>query len=153
MKVTECLDSEHRVFLLQLGVLERMLAENAADGELRAVVLALAEAVEKHREVEEGLLYPAIRRAFGETFPPVAVMEHEHRQIEQTIGALRSHSGSVPEAVRRLVEILRAHIQKETEVLFPMAEKKIPAEELEHLAHRCASEHHACGEVSAHRGN
>jgi len=82
MKATECLNTEHGVFLTQLSMLESLLKEGASREVLRAATLTIAASVEKHRAVEEKLLYPAIVRAFGEGFPPIRVMETEHARIQ-----------------------------------------------------------------------
>jgi hemerythrin-like domain-containing protein len=142
MKVTECLNTEHGVFLMQLGVLERMLNEKAPTGELRAVTLAIAETVEKHRDAEEKILYPAILSEFGEGFPPIRVMEAEHKEIERFIRGVASGDGSVPELARGFIDVLRQHIAKEINVLFPMAEQRIAPADLERMACQCVEGYH-----------
>ena len=137
MKVTECLNTEHGVFLIQLGVLERMLTEKATPEELRAATLIVAEAVEKHRDVEEAIFYPAILQAFGEDFPPIQVMETEHKEIESLIQGISSESDSMPTLVRSFIDILRLHIGKEINVLFPMAEEKISGCRRAHITSSC----------------
>lgn len=140
MKVTECLNAEHDVFLMQLSVLDQMLADGAAPGELRACALMLAAAVERHRDLEEEMLYPAILRAFGQDFPPMRVMEAEHKEIERCITSLRDRVGDTSAHARELIAVLGNHIHKEVQVLFPMAEGRIPSAELEHMAARCAKQ-------------
>jgi hemerythrin-like domain-containing protein len=140
MKFTDSLNSEHDVFLVQLGALERLLDGGAPQDEVRACALVLAEAVERHRQGEEDLLYPAILREFGQDFPPIRVMEMEHEQIERCLGGLRDRAGNGPELTRDFIDVLRQHIHKEVHVLFPMAETRIGAAELEkmNLTHRAA---------------
>lgn len=148
MKVTECLNTEHGVFLTQLDVLDRMLKEKASGDELRAAMLTVAEAVEKHREVEEKILYPAILREFGEDFAPIRVMEAEHKDLEGFIRGVESREGDIAASVRGFVDLLRQHIGKEIQVLFPMAEGKIPAADLEEMACRCVEHHHRAAGVN-----
>lgn len=148
MKVTECLNTEHGVFLTQLGVLERMLKENSPAGELRAVMLAVAAAVEKHRDVEEKILYAAILREFGENFPPIQVMEVEHKEIERCIQGVASRNGSIPDLVRGFIDTLRQHIVKEINVLFPMAEQRISETDLEKMACQCVEHYHQAAGVT-----
>lgn len=150
MKVTECLNAEHDVFLLQLSVLEQMLESGASTDEVRASALTLAAAVERHRDLEEELLYPAILRAFGQDFPPMRVMEAEHKEIERCIIALRDRTGDASVHARGLISVLRDHIQKEVQVLFPMAQSRIPAADLERMAIHCAT-HGACSAHAAAR--
>lgn len=148
MKVTECLNTEHGVFLTQLGVLERMLKENASPAELRAATLAIAEPVERHRDAEESILYPAIREHFGQDFPPVQVMEAEHKEIEHFLRGVASGDGNVPDLVRGFIDILREHIAKEINVLFPMAEQRIADADLEQMACRCKELYHEAAGVT-----
>ncbi len=150
MKATECLNVEHGVFLTQLEVLERMLQAKASSESLRAVTLAVAAAVEKHRDLEERLLYPAILKAFGPGFPPIQVMEAEHKEIESCITAIASRDVNTPSLVQAFIDILREHIHKEIRILFPMAEQRIPAGELAEMACQCA---HAAGSEQAPNGD
>lgn len=148
MKVTECLNTEHGVFLTQLGVLERMLKEKSPVEELRAVMLAVAEAVEKHRDAEEKILYPAILREFGEGFPPIQVMEAEHKEIERYIHGVASRNGNIPDFVRGFIDVLRQHIAKEINVLFPLAEQRISGTNLEQMACQCVEHYHQVAGVT-----
>ena len=143
MKATECLNTEHGVFLTQLSYLEGLLNEGASGEVLRAVTLTIAASVEKHRAVEETLLYPAIVRAFGEGFPPIRVMEAEHAQIEECIQGITGRHVDTEGLVRTFIDTLRQHIAKEINVLFPMAEGAIPAPELEQMACQCVAHFHA----------
>ncbi len=142
MKVTECLNTEHGVFLTQLSVLERLLSDSAGPAELAAATRTLAQAVENHRRAEESVFYPALRRVFGDDFPPLAVMEEEHREIERCIQGVLRGGPETARYARGFVEVLRGHIAKEIEVLFPMAEQRIPADELERLAADCIRHYH-----------
>lgn len=148
MKVTECLNTEHGVFLTQLGVLERMLNGHAPNGELRVVTLAIAETVERHRDAEEKILYPAILREFGEGFPPLQVMEAEHQEIERFIRGVASGDENIPDLVRGFIEVLRQHIVKEINVLFPMAEQRITGADLERMASQCVEHYHQSAGVT-----
>jgi len=143
MKATECLNTEHGVFLTQLSVLETLLNQGASTEVLRAVTLTIAAAVEKHRDVEEKFLYPAILREYGAGFPPIQVMEAEHKQIEECIKGIEEHHKETQGMVRAFIDTLRQHIGKEINVLFPLAEEKISARELEQIACHCVDDYHA----------
>ena len=154
MKVTECLNTEHGVFLTELGVLEWMLKESAPAGELRAVTLTIAKAVERHRDVEEKIFYPAILREFGEGFPPIQVMEAEHKEIERCIQGVASGNENIADFVRGFIDILRQHIAKEINVLFPMAEQRISGPDLERMACQCVEHYHqAVGVTPSQHGS
>lgn len=148
MKITECLNTEHGVFLRQLGVLERLLDEKAPAEAIRAATLTIASAVELHRDVEESLLYTAIRRVFGEDFPPLRVMEAEHREIERCFRGIDARAAETPDLARAFIGVLRQHIAKEIQVLFPMAEERLEPGELERLACRCVEQYHTVAGVT-----
>lgn len=147
MKVTECLNTEHGVFLAQLAVLEQMVRTSVAPAELRAATQTIAQAVENHRQAEEKILYPAIRRAFGEDFPPLKVMEEEHREIERCVHGVLAGRPDAAQYARGFIEVLRQHIAKEIQVLFPMAEQRIPAAELERMSGECVRHYHEAAGV------
>ena len=136
------------MFLTQLGVLESMLKSNATAAELRAVTLAIATTVELHRDAEEEILYPAILRAFGQEFPPIQVMVEEHAQIERFIEGVRSSDANVPEMVQGFIDVLRQHIAKEINVLFPLAEQRIEAADLERMTDECVERYHRAAGVT-----
>ncbi|MBI3329138.1 MAG: hemerythrin domain-containing protein [Nitrospinae bacterium] len=147
MKATECLNTEHGVFLRQLSMLEKLLEEDASREVLRAVTLTIATAVEWHRAVEEQFLYPAIVREYGQGFPPIQVMEAEHAQIEACIKGIAERHNDMQGLVREFIDTLRQHIGKEINVLFPLAEAKISAGELEQMACECVEHYHALAGV------
>lgn len=141
MKVTECLNVEHGVFLRQLDYLEELYRTGAPESVLGAVLQTIARAVEAHAGQEEHGLYPAIEEVFGPQFPPLQVMELEHQEIDRIVEATRA--ATFPRGmILRFLEVLRGHIQKEMNVLFPMAEEGVPVERLEALARKCAEEGH-----------
>jgi hemerythrin-like domain-containing protein len=80
-----------------------------------------------HFEIEEQILFPAIEDAVG-GLPPVAEMIAEliaeHRRMEALIGALRS----APDAdlLARFCGLLSAHIRREENDLFQMAQARLP---------------------------
>jgi hemerythrin-like domain-containing protein len=136
MKITELLNAEHGVFLAQLRYLEDQLDRRAHRAALAASTLTIAHAVEVHREVEEKLLYPALEAALGPA-SPVPVMLDEHAEIEMALSQVRS--GRFDESViRTFVFVLSQHIQKEIEILFPLAHEKLPGERLSELGRRAA---------------
>ena len=142
MKATECLNTEHGVFLLQLDTLKKMIDEKATLPELRAAVRVIGVAVEKHRDIEDRYLYPAIIRECGKEFPPIRVMAEEHEQITECIKKIESNSLKSYDPIKKFIAILEEHIQKEIKVLFPMAEETISQEELEEMVY-CCLEHHS----------
>lgn len=147
MKITECLNTEHGVFLTQLSYLEQLVGEDASDEVLREVTRTIARAVDRHRHVEEKFLYPAILREFGKNFVPIQVMESEHEEIGRLLFEITRGQANLPNLVQDFIDLLRQHIGKEIQVLFPMSEEKIPVEELEEMTKKCVEFIHQTGGV------
>jgi hemerythrin-like domain-containing protein len=127
---TDILREEHGLILHALGSLEQAadrLASGAAppDGfwdDLIAWLRAFADA--NHHGKEEGALFPAIVNAgvLGRG-GPIEVMLEEHAEGRRLLRAMET--GPAREraiASRRYVGLLRDHIGKENEVLFPLAD-------------------------------
>jgi hemerythrin-like domain-containing protein len=145
MKATAILMDEHRLIERVLAALQTA-AERLDRGE-RIDAAFFADAVEFsrgfadgcHHHKEEGVLFPALQAAgMPVEGGPVGVMLAEHEQARALTralsdGAERMAAGSaaasarVVSAAREYVRLLRAHIQKEDRVLFPMADQLIPA--------------------------
>jgi len=145
MRTTEILMDEHRVIERVLLCLEKM----ADDAFTRHVVdvssardavgflRTFADAC--HHGKEERRLFPALER-FGlpREAGPTAVMRHEHeigrarvRGMDEAATAFEKGDAAAADRfafeARGFVELLRDHIAKEEEVLFPMADRMIPA--------------------------
>lgn len=93
--------------------------------EIRALADALVGA-EPHHEKEEHLLFPALETR-GVTMPP-RVMRREHDELRRwkkrlVAAAHEAHpdTEAIAEPVGTLAALLRDHIHKENEVLYPMA--------------------------------
>lgn len=151
MKITECLNTEHGVFLTQLEFLEQLVKEKAPDEVLRGVTRTIARAVERHRHVEEKFLYPAILREIGKDFRPIQVMESEHEEIGRLVFEIIRGSAGLSTLVTNFIGVLRQHIMKEIQVLFPLSEERISKQELEQMACQCVEYVHETSGVPSHR--
>lgn len=127
---TDVLREEHRVILRALILLERA-ADRLARGEAlpggsweRVIGWLRAFADLNHHAKEERYLFPALAQAgVPSEAGPVAVMLAEHVEGRGFIQAMQASEVSCrTEAVRRYVQLLRDHIEKENGVLFPLAE-------------------------------
>lgn len=121
-------EQEHAEALRELERLERaaLAAQDGANGAhvletLRAAHRFLSQAVRQHNEKEERALFPVLGDA-----APTQIFEDEHvrlRALEDEL--LEALEASSPAAAVRpslaIVALLRAHIERENEVLFPMA--------------------------------
>jgi hemerythrin-like domain-containing protein len=145
-KAIDDLRHEHEAILSSLGILDQITAD--IDGaatpdrlDLGNFVGFLKEFADKcHHGKEEGLLFPALNRAgIPEKGGPVQVMLSEHEQGRRFIGVMDRAIASGPdykafaEASRNYSSLLRNHIQKENNVLFPMAEATLDQARLEQL--------------------
>lgn len=152
MHPTQILSSEHRVIEIVLDALERMAKKTLADGRLEkqpaleAIDFIRHFADGCHHAKEEGQLFPALfEKGFPRQQGPVAVMLQEHEfgrahvraMAEAVEAASNGDSSAVQEFVsqaRGYVNLLRAHIQKEDNILFPMADRTLSGEDQHCLA-------------------
>ncbi len=152
-RATDDLRHEHDAILAALDILQNMdqqlnagqttgsaaTAELSAD--LQAFIGFLKEFADKcHHGKEEGFLFPALTAA-GTPGQGVSVgdllKEHEQgrERIRQMEASLRPtlDAARFSSAARRYAEVLRSHIQKENDILFPLADKTLSAEKLDEL--------------------
>jgi len=145
-RAIEDLMHEHEAILFALEILDaigqRMAAGEAVDpADLAAFIGFLQEFADKcHHGKEEGMLFPALVAAgVPQQDGPVGVMLHEHTLGRQWIhdmdASLRPtlDASAFVRAARGYADLLRAHVQKENEVLFPMAERLLSAARLDAL--------------------
>ncbi|MDX2151640.1 MAG: hemerythrin domain-containing protein [Bryobacteraceae bacterium] len=140
---------EHRVIEQMLTALETRINALETAGEFPAAFLTEALdffrdfADTRHHHKEEDLLFPAMIAA-GLPSPggPVDCMLHEHETGRAYLAAIRANLPAAAEgdpAARDLIrsratayiDMLRHHIYKEDNVLFPMAQRLLGADALE----------------------
>lgn len=147
---TQVLKDEHALILEALDAMERKvsaLEAGAAPDRAyfeKAVQFLRTFADQCHHGKEENLLFKTmVDRGFPRQAGPIAVMLHEHetgrsfiRGIAEGVAAV----GTDPGAAKRIIEngrgyigLLRAHIDKENHILFPMADNVLTPEDQEHL--------------------
>jgi hemerythrin-like domain-containing protein len=139
---------EHRVIEQVLNCLEK-LADRCEAGEKLDGTSAL-EALEFfrnfadrcHHGKEEGHLFPLLEaRGFGRQGGPTGVMLHEHEEGRRLVAAMaRTVERDTPREfvrhARAYVGLLREHIRKEDQCLFPMAAGILSGTDAESLARR-----------------
>ncbi len=93
-----------------------------------------------HHGKEEGILFPElVKKGFPKESGPIAVMLHEHTIGRSYIKDLGNHfelydAGNESELFRvaddmnKYIGLLTSHIQKENQILFPMADRALPEE-------------------------
>lgn len=151
-RAIQTLMHEHRVIEQVLGSLVTFTARlQRGEAEERAPLSDFAAffsnfADRCHHGKEEDLLFAAMtRHGFPAETGPIAVMLAEHVEGRRCVGELaRAGEGAcalTPEekaaviaAAGTFVPLLRAHIQKEDQILYPMASQHVPAEVMDELA-------------------
>lgn len=145
-KAIDELKHDHDAILSSLSILDTMVGRLDGAGapsaeDLRGFIGFLKEFADKcHHGKEEGILFPALTDAgMPQHGGPVGVMLSEHvegrafiKEMEQAItGAVDVKSFS--RAAQDYAALLRAHIAKENDVLFPAAERLLASAELEKI--------------------
>jgi hemerythrin-like domain-containing protein len=148
-KAIDDLRNEHDAILSALGILDAMTAKlggkHPPTGEdLLGFLGFLKEFADKcHHGKEEGILFPALTKAgIPEQGGPTGQMLAEHvegrafiKGMEAAIGASVDNR-AFSEAAGGYSRLLRSHIEKENRVLFPTAERVLPAPELDGIFER-----------------
>ncbi len=137
MSFTEILSREHTVVLEQLRAFEQAVQGRSADGLWKGLRF-LEGGLTLHRRKEEDVLFPRLALHFPLGQGPVHCMLLEHRDEHEHISALRraleqGRLDAAVEAGRYLLDLLRNHIWKEDNVLFPMAGHLLVAAEQEEV--------------------
>jgi hemerythrin-like domain-containing protein len=143
-KAIEDLKHEHEAILAGLAILDAMVARFGGPNpptarDAREFLGFLKEFADKcHHGKEEGILFPALVKAgIPEQGGPVGAMLAEHVEGRRLIAAM---DGAISDTVdaRRFAEaatgygrLLRTHIGKENDVLFPMGEKVLTMAQLD----------------------
>lgn len=139
---TAILRDEHEVILRALALLERLgerlEAAQPVDREtlawLRGFFSTFADRC--HHGKEEQHLFPALERhGVPKEGGPLGVMLLEHEEgralVRAMVGGTDQQSG---ESIRKYTALLRAHIDKENGILFPLAEQVLPGQEQHEMA-------------------
>jgi hemerythrin-like domain-containing protein len=154
---TEILRDEQRVILRALRSLEhaaeRLGAGGALPDGLWAVMIAWLRdfADRNHHAKEEDALFPAMVQAGVPTRGgPIDVMLEEHTEGRDLLRAMETGTaGERAAAARRYVGLLRDHIDKENDLLFPLADAVLDAEAQAALLRQFASAEADTGMVVA----
>jgi len=143
MKATEILKNEHRVIEQVLDCLDAMAEACQRDGRIgeeparQAIDFLRTFADTCHHGKEENQLFPMMEsRGYSPVAGPTAVMRAEHTQGRSLIRAMEVEIPAASRgdqsartkwlaAARDYTYLLRQHIEKEDECLFPMADQAL----------------------------
>jgi hemerythrin-like domain-containing protein len=152
MKATEILMDEHRVIERVLTALESTATRLEQGQPVRPGFFSDAAEFIKgfadgcHHKKEEGVLFPAMQASgVSAQGGPIGVMLYEHQQGRIFTKAMRTAARNlaagdltakedVVKNALNYVALLRQHIYKEDNVLFPMADRVIPKIKQEQVA-------------------
>jgi len=156
MKATEELMQEHDAVLIALQILDRVAAEIGAKNDQAAAHLEQLLDFFKgfvdrcHHGKEEDVLFPELmRRGVKREGGPIGVMLSEHESGRRHVRGLadnlerlrRGDAGAavkISEHAQGYRDLLEAHIYKENNVLFPMADQLVPVDIAARLAEQFA---------------
>lgn len=135
MRITDRFSSEHDVFLDQLGVIASLAG---SDTSVEALVLALrtlAKPLLAHAEAEERALFPDLEPSMGGGGGPLAILTEEHVTLHGQIDTLTAEPtrAELGRVFAEFTTLLRGHIDKEEQVLFPAAQQILGDERLDRL--------------------
>lgn len=176
---------EHRVILTVLRALEQRIAGAARSGSvpvafLRDVLEFSQQFIDRcHHGKEEGCLFPCLeQRGMAREGGLLLVLQDEHAAGRALVGRIavaldryargEAAAAEVLDPCQAYADLLRQHIRKEDDVLFPMSDGLLAVEDhagttrcyaereaglgpgehrrLEHLAHRLAGDEPSSGE-------
>lgn len=151
MTATDQLKEEHQGILLMLEILEKVSGKMEAGGKVepehpeRIVEFFRVFADKCHHGKEEDLLFPEMEKSgVPREGGPIGVMLLEHDQGRGYVrgmaeAAPRYRKGEAAAEVdftrnaRGYIALLRQHIEKENQVLFPMGDRVLPGKKQEEL--------------------
>lgn len=144
---TQNLENDHVYILRLTDVMEKMvmnLTTNVPDMEL--VVKLIREYADGfHHAKEENLLFPLlVQKGFSTEQGPVSVMLHDHAEARRFVKGMsdgitrvkQGNDSALPDIYLNMqgyIDLLRAHIGKENNVLFKMADRMLSVAEQEKL--------------------
>lgn len=140
---TSNLENDHVHILRLIDVMEQITVRKGVDAVHLEMIVDLIRhyADGLHHAKEENLLFPKmVEKGFSFQQGPIAVMMHDHtvgrsyvKGIADAIPVYRSRNqlawNDIVRNMRGYIDLLRAHIGKENNVLFRMADNALSADE------------------------
>ena len=152
MHATQTLSDEHQTILRVLACVETLVEDEAHANEPVATFTSIVDflrtyADKLHHGKEEALLFPAMEsNGMPAEQGPTAVMRLEHeegRALVRQMSEVCEGDGFSVAAFgvpgMQFVTLLRGHIGKEDNILFPMAERMLKESQLSQLANAYAA--------------
>jgi len=154
VRYTEMLRQDHEDIQTVLAILAEMSNRLEEDADVPpddlATVLRYLDVfvTQSHNAKEEEALYPALAEVgLPPDSGPIALMMAEHQMVQNFLGGLHeaiarykpgdSDDGHmIAEYARNYALLFSKHIEQEDQVIYPVADQRLPAEEQDQLAKR-----------------
>jgi hemerythrin-like domain-containing protein len=148
VKITDRFIGDHKTFrkmLFELGQLAGEPGEAVEASRLLRLVELFKDHLQGHLWAEDAFFYPALRAVLPKASSPFCLrtleqLEDDHQALESAIHHLelqvRRHPPQAhwPETYAHFFQALQAHMKKEEEQVFPLAERVLGAAGLEKLS-------------------
>lgn len=140
----EELSAEHKTILGKLDELEKAITQPKIEKNKIKEFLDFTENfAEPHLQKEEKVLFPALeKKGIPREGGPIGVMLSEHetkrgyiKELEKALGENREEK--IKKNAQAVIFLLREHIDKEENVLYPCAKDVLTKKELILLGHQC----------------
>lgn len=140
----EELKADHEKIMEAVGKLEKSSSSSPADKKGIGEFLHFTENfAEPHHQKEEQVLFPALeKKGIPNEGGPIGMMLFEHNTKRNYIKALKAslekdNEEGIRENAQNIVSLLTAHISKENNILYPMAQEVLSEEEMAGLGGQC----------------
>lgn len=140
----EELRADHEEISKELGLLEEAVKDSTIDKKQVEHFLHFTENfAEPHHKKEEEVLFPELeRKGIPKEDGPIGMMLAEHEMKREYVKNLEKAAGDNSDDEMRknglaIVSLLRDHIFKENNILYPMAEEVLSEKDMSELSHKC----------------
>lgn len=140
----EELRSDHQIILTQLDDLEAVINQPAVDHQKVEEFLHFTETfAEPHHQKEEQVLFPALeKKGMPREGGPIGMMLWEHTAKREYLAKMRealkeNNEDKLKENTQAMIALLREHIFKENNILYPCAQDLLTEQELAEIATQC----------------
>lgn len=140
----EELKSDHQEILKSFDELEKIVSEAPINQEKIGEFLEFTKNFsEPHHKKEEEVLFPALeKKGVPNEGGPIGMMLFEHETKRSYIkkiddGFKEKNDEKIILNAKAIISLMREHIDKENNILYPMAEETLTSEELNLLGEEC----------------
>lgn len=140
----EELKSDHQNILAHLDDLEKVINQPKINRAKVEEFLRFTEIfAEPHHQKEEKVLFPALeKRGIPNEGGPIGMMLLEHSTkrnylVKMSEALKEKNESKLKENTKKMISLLRDHIYKEDNILYPCAQDVFTKEELVNLASQC----------------